>query len=224
MYPNYIPAKDADAAAWATNLAAVTTDAPGAYGLTAANALSINTVASAFAAALTLATDPITRTAATVAAKNEARAAMEITCRPFAVSISQNNSVTDAAKMNAGVTLRKVVPTPIPAPVVAPTLAIQSAIPGLVTMSARQPGSAGKAKPFGCIGVEIFSVAGTLPAVDPGQAELKLQATKTPFNFTVAPAEVGKTITVFARYYTRSGPGGVAQKGPWSAPLVFAGI
>lgn len=224
MYPNYIPAKDADAAAWATNIATVTTATPGAYGLTGGNAAAITVVALAFAAALVTATDPITRTSATVAAKNQARAAMEITCRPFAVAISQNDSVSDAAKMEAGVTLRKVVPTPIPAPVVAPTIAIQSAIPGQVTMSARQPGSAGKAKPFGCIGVEVFSVAGTVAAVNPDQASLKLQASKTPFQFPVAPGEVGKTITVFARYYTRSGPGGVSQKGPWSAPLVFAGI
>lgn len=221
---NYIPAKDADAAAWATNFGAVATADPLALGLTAPNAVTITAAALAFSTALATATDPGTRTSATIAAKNEARAAMELTCRPFAVQVSLDSNVTDEAKTAAGVTVRKTVPTPVPAPSIAPTLAIVSAIPGQATLSARQPGSAGKAKPAGAVGVEIVSVAGTVAAVSPEQASAKMIATKTPFAFSVAPSEVGKVITVFGRYITRSGPGGVAQSGPWSAPLVFSGI
>lgn len=219
-----IPKKDSAFASWLAVFAAAIVAAPTTYGLTVGDATAINNVNTTFQAAYATATDPATRTAPTIAAKNSARAAAEVLCRPYAVQISLNASVTDEAKVAAGVTVRKTVPTPIPAPVDAPELAVQKAIPGVVTIAAKVPGSTGKAKPTGAIGLEVVRSAGTVAAVDPAQCSFLGTFTKSPLRVDVAPSEVGKTITVFARYTTRSGPAGVAQSGPWSAPLVFAGM
>lgn len=218
---DYIPAKDSDFAAWLLNLAVLVTALPATYGLTAPDAVIITAQSTAFSDALTAATDPATRTAPTVAAKDAARAAAEFAVRPFAVSISLNADVTNEAKAAAGVTIRSTTPTPVPAPVVAPALSFVSAIPGQTTLQAKQPGSTGKAKPAGVIGIEVRTSVGTVAATDPEQLSPAGTYGKTPFLLTFGAPESGKVCTVAARYITRSGPAGVSQSGPWSALLSF---
>lgn len=219
-----IPKADAMFAAWLLNFATVIDANPGNFGLQAADADAITAVQLAFQTAFNAATDPGTRTSVTVAAKNAARANAEEVVRPYSVQISLSSVVSDANKTLAGVTLRNTIPTPIPAPVDAPVLSIQSAIPGVATIGYRVPGSTSKAKPAGCIGVEVWTSAGTVAAVDPAQTSYAFTATKAPTRLDIAPGDVGKTITVFARFTTRSGPGGKAQVGPWSLPLTFVGM
>jgi hypothetical protein len=219
-----IPKKDSLFAAWALNFAAVITAAPADFGLLAGDAITITAAANAFDTAYTAATDPGTRNAVTVAAKNVARSNAEFVIRPYAVAISLSRVVSDANKALAGVTIRNTVPSPVPAPVDAPLLAIQKAIPGVVDISYRVPGSTSKAKPDGCIGVEVWVASGVAAAVSPSQTSYAFTATKAPTKLDIAPANVGSTMTVFARYTTRSGPGGKAQVGPWSLPLVFVGM
>ena len=219
MYPQYIPARDADFSLWLDNFADLIAGAPTSYGLTAGDATAITNQNNAFQAAYALAIDPSTRTTPTIAAKDAARASAEAVVRPFAIEIRNNSAVSIELKSGLGLTIPSTTPTPIPAPTVAPALSIQSAIPLQTTLQARQPGSAGKAKPFGCIGVEIFVAVGTVAAVDPTQATYAFTATKTPFRYTYGSGDQGKVGTFFARYVTRSGPGGVAQSGPFSAPL-----
>ena len=218
-YPQYIPARDADFAQWLENFATLIAAAPTSYGLTAGDATAISNQNNAFQAAYALATDPATRTTPTIAAKDGARASAEAVVRPFAIQIRNNSAVSVELKAGLGLTIPSTTPTPIPAPIVAPALIVEQAIPLQTTLQARQPGSAGKAKPFGSIGVEVFVAIGTVAAVDPGQATYAFTATKTPFRYSYGAPDQGKVATFFARYVTRSGPGGIAQSGPFSAPL-----
>ena len=219
MYPAYIPAPDADFANWATNFDAELTAAPGDYGLVAGDAVIVAAAVAAFLAAFALATNPATRTAPTVADKDAERAACEAVIRPYAVQISLNAAVTDLAKTTIGVTVRSLVPTPIPAPVTAPEIAIKSAIPMLATLTFKEPGAVGKAKPFGVIGMEVFRAIDVAPVADPTLASYNATVAKSPFTQSFLAGDQGKTVTYFARWTTKSGPAGVAQKGPWSAPL-----
>lgn len=219
MYPQYIPARDADFSVWLANFATSIAAAPTSYGLVSGDATAITNQNNAFQAAYTLATDPATRTTPTIAAKDAARASAEAVVRPFAIQIRNNSAVSLVLKTGLGLTIPSTSPTPIPAPSVAPSMAIQSAIPLQTTLRATQPGAVGKAKPFGCIGVEVFVAIGTVAAVDPSQATYAFTATKTPFRFSYGSGDQGKIATFFGRYVTRSGPGGVAQSGPFSAPL-----
>lgn len=221
MANDYIPKTDAGFAAWLLNFSLLLTASPTTYGLIAGDAVAVAAVNTAYQAAYPLATDPSTRTAGTVAAKNTARANAELVVRPFAVQISLNNAVTDLAKSDIGVTVRKLIPTPVPAPVDAPNLGINSMIPGQLTAGYNVVGNIGKAKPEGAIGVEVVQSIGTVFSVDPAQCQIVGTFTKSPFRIGYLTEDSGKKVTVFARFTTRSGPGGRAQSGPWGLPLQF---
>ncbi len=222
MANDYIPAKDADFAAWSENFATLIAATPTNYGLTAGQAAPITAANTAFQAAYATAINPTTRTSPAIAAKDVARADAEVLERQIAMIVRNNPAVSDALKTGLGLTIPKTTPTPIPAPTTPPQLLFVSATPQAATLAYRDTGSpAGKAKPAGAIGVELWRNVGTVPATDPAQCAFVGIVTKAPFGQSFAAGEVGKIATFFARFSTRSGPAGVAQTGPWSAPLTF---
>lgn len=216
----YIPQSDAQFNSWIVNFATLLTADPAAVGETAPTAASMQTDADAWSAAYTLATDPATRTAPTVAAKDNARFTAEQTSRPIAMRIRNNAAVTDQQRVDYGLTVVKTVPTPIPAPSSFPILGLRKATPGVQQLQYQDSDlGTGKAKPFGAIGIEIYRSVGVVAATDPLQAVFYNTATKSPFNSAFVADDKGKVCTYFARWVTRSGPSGIAQRGPWSAPL-----
>lgn len=221
MQTPYIPSKDADFANWLANFAALITLAPAAYGLAAGDATIIQAAADSFAAAYLLATSPATRTAPTIADKTTERASAEATVRPYATAISRDTGVTDLNKTAVGVNLVTTTRTPVPAPSTPPALTLISATHGNQRLGYRDATTpTSKAKPFGAIGIELYRSVGIVSAVDPAQATYLGTVTKSPTDVPQAAGDVGKLATYFARFVTRSGPAGVAQSGPWSAPLV----
>lgn len=222
MAAPYLPASDAAFDAWLTNFSTLLTAAPATYGLVAGDAVIVAAQQTAYNAAYIAATTPATRTSVTVAAKDAARASAEAVVRPYAVSISLNAGVLDGDKTAIGVTVPKLVPTPIPAPTATPLVSLVSAVPTVATLkvvNAATPTS--KAKPFGAIGVQMFAAIGTVPATDPAQLSWFSQPTKIPTAMTFDVADAGKICTVAARYITRGGNGGEAKVGPWSALVSF---
>ena len=216
----YIPQSDAAFLSWSNNFAALLTANPTAVGETAATAAVVQADADAFAAAYATAIDPATRTAPSVIAKDNARFTAEQTIRPVAIRIRNNAAVTDAQRLDYGLTVPKTVPTPIPAPASFPIMGLRNATPGVHKLQYSDNLTPdGKAKPFGAIGVEVWRAVGVVPATDPAQADYYATATKSPFNSAFISADKGKVCTYFCRWVTRSGPGGIAQTGPWSAPL-----
>lgn len=217
---SYIPQSDADFNNWIVNFAAQLTADPTAVGETAATAAVMQADADAWEVAYQAATDPATRTAPTVAAKDNARFSAEQTSRPIAIRIRNNAAVTDAQRSDYGLTIPKTVPTPIPAPTSFPILGLRKATPGAQQLQYQDSDlGTGKAKPFGAVGIEIFRSVGTVAATDPAQATYYATATKSPFTTSFAAEDKGKICTYFGRWVTRSGPAGIAQAGPWSAPL-----
>lgn len=208
-------------AAWMANFAALITLSPPTYGLTTGDASTIQGVSDTFNAALTTSLDPATRTSPTVAAKDAAKASALAVIRPYAVNISLNPSVSNGDKSAVGVTIRSNSPSPIPAPVIAPTIEFLMAIPLQQQLQIRQPGSTSKAKPAGCTGIQLARTVGTVAATDPSQLTIVGTFGKTPLIQNFDSAQQGKIVTYAARYTTRSGPGGVAQAGPWSALVSF---
>jgi hypothetical protein len=219
--PSYIPPKDADFDVWLQNFSTLLTATPTAYGLIAGDAVVVAAQYTAWHAAYLAATNPTTRTSATVAAKDGARVTAVATIRPYAQQISKNMSVTDALKIGIGVNLPNNVPVPIPPVATSPALILQSAAPQQHILQYRDSTTPlSKAKPFGAIAVEIWRAVGVTAAVDPSACALYARWTKTPNISSFAVGEVGKTATYFARWVTRSGVGGQSAPGPWSAPLV----
>lgn len=218
-YPAYIPTKDADFLTWLENFDNLTTAAPATFGLTAADAVIIAAAAAPFIASYPISQDPATRTPVTVQQKDNDRATAEAAIRPYAVQVSKNQSVADADKIALGVNVPSLVPTPIPAPVDAPELSVAALTPGLGKFTYATVGATGKAKPFGAIGVEIWTYIADAHTANPADASFQQVYTKSPFRMTFSAADAGKKLSVFARFVTRSGPAGEAQRGPWSAPL-----
>jgi hypothetical protein len=219
--PSYIPPKDADFDVWLQNFTTLLTATPTDYGLVAGDATVCAAQYTAWHPAYLAATNPATRTAPTVAAKDGARVTAVNTIRPYAQQISKNMAVSDLLKVGIGVNLPNNVPVPIPAPLTSPALLLQSASPQVHQLQYRDSTTPlTKAKPFGAVGIEIWRSVGTVAATDPAQCSLYETWTKTPNTSQFDVGDVGKTATYFGRWVTRSGPGGSNQPGPWSARLV----
>lgn len=217
---SYIPPKDADFRTFLNNFAALITATPAAYGLAAPDAVIIQAQADAFDGAYVTANSAETRTPAAIAAKDAIRAEAEATIRPYAQDIARSSAVSNELKVGLGLNLPNPTRPPIPPPVVAPQVLLDNATPGQHKLRYRDSSSpAGKAKPVGAIGVELYRTIGIAPAVDPDAANYLGTYTKSPLFAQSAPADKGKTATYFARFVTKSGAGGKAATGPWSAPL-----
>jgi hypothetical protein len=218
---SYIPAADSNASLWMLNFAAVIAASLATYGVDAGTSAQITALSGTFETALQTATDPATRTTATIAAKDSARAAAEAYIRPIAVRISIDPAITPSDKAAAGVTVRADGPTPVPAPVVAPQLGLRSIIPGQATIEATNPTNGTKAKPDGVVAISLAAVVGTAFTADPSSAVPVGRYSRGIMTPSFQPAQSGLKASLFARYETRTGPGGAAQYGPWSAPLQF---
>jgi hypothetical protein len=219
----YIPAKDADFNNWLTNFSTLLTASPTTYGLVAGDATAVAAVTTTWSAAYLAATNPVTRTAVTIADKDAARLAAEGLVRPLAVSVSLNGGVTNMDKTAIGVTVRVTTPTPVPPPTTQPALSLSGAVHNLTTLRYYDTSTPdAKAKPPGVRGIQIFQGIGTVPAIDPSQCQFLNDWTKSPNYVNYDGTQVGKIATFFGRWFTQSGPSGQKQFGPWSAPLSVA--
>lgn len=217
MTTSYIPTRDVALVPWADNFAALITAAPATYGLLAADATAINGVVTPWDAAYTLATNPATRTPATIAAKDSAKGAMLPQLRFYAQNIKANMGVSNENKIALGIHINDAGPTPIPVPTTAPALTIDFQQPFSATIRARdQTTPTSNAKPFGVIGGEVATTVGVAVTTDPDAAMFNRIQTKTPFVLTFGAPDVGKICTCWSRWFNRKG-----ELGPWSAPIHF---
>ena len=219
MSAPYIPAKDADYDAWASNFATVIAGSPATYGLTSSDAAAITSANTSWHTAYILAVTPATRTSPTIAAKDVAKAASKVTFQSYAQIIQNNAGVTDMAKSAAGLTVRSTGRTPIPAPGTAPILGFVGATPLVATLKYADTSTPStKAKPFGAlqlelwIDIEAIGTPGTL-----GAAKFYGLFTKSPLAVNFQSGDVGKIAYYYGRWVTRRG-----LTGPWSAVLNHA--
>lgn len=222
MQNSYIPSSKADFALWLANFAALIAGTPAAYGLVVGDGTAISAVNTAYQTAYTAATTPETRTSATIAEENAQRASATATVRPYAVTVSRNPAVSNELKTGLGVNLPNSARTPVPAPTTQPVLSHVQSNHLTATLDYRDATTpTSKAKPFGAIALELRREIGTAPAVDPDSAATLALLTKSPTDITFAAGDMGKVVTLWSRWVTRSGPAGVSQSGPWSAALSF---
>ena len=218
----YIPVADGPFESWLLNFSTLITAAPATYGLTAPDAVIIAGVYTPWNAAYLAAIDPITRTSVTIATKDAARVAAEAVVRPYAQQIAKDNGVTNGDKTALGLNLPNPTRPPIPPPLTAPAITFQTAQPLTHVMRYSDTGApSGKAKPDGSIGVEIWRKVGVSAEVDPANCTYYATVTRCPFRSTFGAPDVGKVCTYFARFVNKSGPGGVAATGPWSAAITL---
>jgi len=215
---NYIPPKDSDLALWAANFSALITASPGTYGLVAADAAAIAAVQATWVAAYALVTSPSTKTAATVQAKNIARANLLVTDRAYAQQIANNMGVSSANKIALGLNPRTNTPTPVTAPTTYPVLSVPNAIAlgHVIRFRDDLASPSVKAKPAGALALLLFGSASATPITDPTQLKFLKVVTKSPLTQTWLSGDVGKQAYYAAVWSTRTG-----LVGPWSTIINF---
>lgn len=222
MTAPYIPPQNPAYDAWLDNFQTLIAAAPTDYGLIAGDATTITAAFNAWHTAYVLATTPETRTSPAIAEMAAQRIASEATVRPYAQQIARNAAVSDLLKTGLGLNLPNPTRPPIPAPTTQPVLTHVQSNPGTVTLRyADVTTPTTKAKPAGVTHAEVRRTIGTAPAVAPDDADFVDLYAKSPFSMSFDSGDVGKIVTVWARWRTRSGNAGVSQFGPWSAALSF---
>lgn len=222
--PPYFPSTLAEQLAWFNNFSALITATPATYGLVAGDAVTIAAAVTPLQAAYDLAADPATRTTVTVSAREGAWANAKSVCFPFAVTISQDVTVSAANKLAVGVTARSTVRTIVPTPTAVPVLAhVSSAsLRAIVTCTnSETPGR--KAAPLGCT-TDFYWSVGTVAATDPEQLKYQGKRTRFPTEIEFNAGDRAKIVTIAARYSKRNGTAGEEAAGPWSDLIHFTVI
>lgn len=217
---SYIPAKDADFDAFFNNFQTLIAANPTDYGLVAGDATAITASYNTWHASYLLATNPDTRTTPVIAQKDANRTASVALIRPYAQQISRNDAVSPELVTGLGLNLPNPTRPPIPPPLTFPVLGLISLAPRTINLRYTDSAlGASKQKPVGAIGMELVAVVGVAPAVSPENGRALGTFTKAPLVASFDAADQGKTATFFGRWVTKSGAGGKAYVGPWSAPL-----
>ena len=212
MATSYIPAREADMDNWINNFKTLIAASPTTYGLVTADGTALTNAYNAWHTAYLAATNPTTRTKATVATKNEQKPIVLGVVRGYANTIQANNAVSDALKIGLGMKPRDTQPTPVPPPTTYPMLSISGLGQGLQNLrAADQLTPTKRARPTGSAGMLLFRTVGTAPATDPESARFLGFVTRSEYQSQFDPADNGKTATYFARWTNAKG-----QMGPWS--------
>lgn len=217
---DYIPTKDADLDAWATNFDTVITAAPTSYGLIAGQATAFHTLRLAFTNALATAVNPATRTPVTVALKDTARAQAVALARQLGQVAQRYPSITDGLLASAGLTVRDPIPSPIPAPVSTPVMSLLSSDSLSHVLRYHDSILANpRGKPPGAVAMQLFAKVGPGAPADISDCVFIGQFSKMPAVaggggsvFQFDPTDAGKTIYYLSRWVTATG-----KLGPTSA-------
>ncbi len=157
------------------------------------------------------AVNPQNRTQADVTARTEKQSSYTEVIRTFVNQQIQNNpKVTDADRNRLGVPVHSTVRTPSPVPSTVPVVDIVTGHQQHIIHFSNE-GSAGKGKPVGVHGCEIWMKKGTQPEND---SELSFVATDTatPYTLKFDTADMGIMVYYRLRWVNTRG-----EVGAWSA-------
>jgi hypothetical protein len=208
------PRTDDGLLAWSLNFKTLITATPTTYGLTAAQATAYGTVHTDFATALA-ACDPAIRNKTSTNAKNAARTALKIAARQTASLVEGTPTVTDAEKIQLGLTVRSA-PIPIPTPKDAPGLDVVSTAGWTAKIRLHDAAAGGKrGKPSGVSGASVFSFVGATAPADIGSWQFEGNTGRTTIDIvfpnTLAP---GAKVWLTAFWFN-----GRKESGPACSPV-----
>lgn len=215
---SYIPTRDVELGPWADNFRDLTTADPVRYGITAGQAAEIAPLVNTWDTAYATASNPATRTPASIAAKDSAKGAMIPVLRLYAQLIKANNGVTNEDKVSLGIHVNDPIPTPVPVPTSIPKLSMNAAFHLNQTLDIRATETPlSRAKPPGVAGLELartVTLAADPTPADPDAADFVGIATKNLKMLQYSADLVGKRATFWGRWFNRKG-----ELGPWSLAL-----
>ena len=214
-----IPTKDSNLVDWSTNANTRLTASPATYGTTAAVATQYDTLHDAFVLAynnVVAARESGTISSSLCAIKDAAKLALLNFARPLYKTVQANTAVPASAKIELGVVVPDVEPTPLPPPADAPGIDIISAIGNVVRLRLHDSTNpTRKGKPLGVDGAAVFSFVGAVAPTDPAVWKFEGNTTRTITNVefpgSVAP---GSKVWFTAFWFNPR-----AQSGPAATPV-----
>jgi hypothetical protein len=214
----YIPNKDAEVVQWGRNYSDLLTDDPPRYGLSAADALIVQTQFDIFNASYERATDPSTRTIVTVADKDGEKLTFLQLARQYAAIIRANAGVSDEDKTALGLHIPDPTPTPIPPPTTYPTVSILLLGSGEMQLFiADQLTPDIKAKPAGVAGCLLFRKFAATRPTDMVGALLHRVITRADTVLDTSDVPPGNFIAFQGQWFNKKG-----QIGPIGPVVSFA--
>lgn len=162
MSSNYLPTREADLLAWSTNLSQQLAAGPEGYGLTIEEAAAYAAVQSAFAAAMGLVSDPLTRNTPAIADKNDKKQALIAATRPLVQTLQAWPEMTNAKRETLEIPVRDYDPTPVGPPEQMPVLRV-TAVRGRVLDLQLLDQDNKKQKPAGVRSAWLYSHTGMNP-------------------------------------------------------------
>lgn len=212
---DFIPTGDIALRNWSLNFSTLITATPTAYGLVAGDATAYAALHSTYSTALTAATDPITRTPVTVAAKDAARAALVSKARELAAKIQATPTVTPAQKTSLGITPRDTGRTPIPVPSTRPVVTIVSTAGGAFVLRViDETVVVGRKRPYGYRGAILGFSTGTTAPTSMADCTLLGVATRVPQTFNLSAVAAGTRVWLLGQWFNTRG-----ELGPLSAAV-----
>jgi hypothetical protein len=202
--PPYIPRRDSDLNNWLANFSTLLTSNPTLYGQSSGTAAIVATAVGSWTTAYALVTSPSTKTADSVAGKDNAKVIVLGIVRPVAVNISLNPAVATSDKVAIGVNPRTAVPSPITPPTTYPILSIQAG--AALQLYVRYRDSAAsvsvKSKPYGVGSVQLAYLVSATAVTDPSLLTQRATLTKSPF---LLQFSAGGQCYLAAHYLLRNG-------------------
>lgn len=220
---SYMPQKQADQVAWASQFYLVVSADVAAYGVPAAQMTAFSNLNTALQEAWAAANNVTTRTKATVATKNQCLAEMKAAAKRLSSIIQGTAGVTDAMLINAGLTVRKTTPTPKPAPTVAPYVEVVGNVGRTVTIDLRQS-KTHRGRPATAASATIFTYVGDAPPAEQGQWQFAMNTTQTTAKITFPPSATGNTAFITAFWSGTRGESGPAAMPPAQVNLPAGGV
>ncbi len=215
MARNFFNGTDAElntgSAAFSTKITAT----PVAFGLVAAQATAYAALSTAYTTAYLAAIDPLTRTKAKIAAKNQAKVNLKAMASNLAKIIDGTPTVTNEQKIDLGLNVRAH-PSPIPPPGVQPAvnvLLVQGRAVRVRIIDSAVPTKRGK--PAGVLGASVYSFVGTSYPIDPTAWFFEGTTTKKLFDVQFPDSVAGGAqVWIMAKWFNKT-----TQNGPPSVPV-----
>jgi hypothetical protein len=182
------------------------------WGISSSSYSSLNAPVVAFDNALRISEDPATRTPAAIRLRDDLRATLEGSFRPFVQGqLYHNPLVTDADLLTMGLPPHDHTPTSVPPPDKEPELEFATPSPAIVEIRFSGKDEKGHAKPKGVHGLELRWTFADTPPIDWSELAHSEFATHSPLRLTFEGHDRGKWLYVAARWESTRG-----ETGPWT--------
>jgi hypothetical protein len=214
MANGYMPRQDVAAKGWMRTFADGLLARPEVYGVTLADAESVDAVVEIYELALARATSPSTRTRGAVCVKTETRVAAEQVISDVYLRIKANRSVSDEDRIAIGMKPTRKRRSRVACPATRPSIQVDVHPAWQHILRFQDGNSIGTAKPAGAVALQVFVVLADAPVSDLSQARLLKSVTRTPARIQYKMSEDGKVATYTARWISRRG-----ETGPWSTAI-----